>query len=93
MELSQILEVCDKYICYKGGGRSREPWWQKTVARKQLSATIKDIFEAAWERRWKYGRHGRSGANRDVEESEDGAWSDGYQDSGTETSDAKVGEC
>ena len=55
------------------------------AARKQLSATLKDILEAARERRWKYGRHGWGVGDRDAERSEDGEGKDGSQDAGKET--------
>ena len=59
--LCLILEVCDRDMGYTGGGRRREPWWRQTAARKQLSATLKDISAAARERRCKSGRCGKSG--------------------------------
>ena len=64
------MEVCNKDICYKGGGRHRAPWCQKTAARKHLSAILKEILLAARERRWKCGRRGRGGVDREVTESE-----------------------
>ena len=35
---------------YEGGGRCGETWWRKTAARKNLSATLKEILAAtrAW---------------------------------------------
>ena len=63
VELRPILEVCDRETSYKGGGRCREPWWRQTADRKYLSARLKEIPEAARERRWKSGRHG-GGRNR-----------------------------
>ena len=91
--LCPILEVCDRETGYEGGGRLREPWWRKMVAQKQLSAMLKDISTAVWERRWKSGRRGGSGGGtRDSEESEYGAGSDGFRYAGTETDDAQVGE-
>ena len=59
--LRPILEVCDRETGYEGGGRIQDPWWRQTADRKKLSATLKDILEAARERRWKYGRRVRSG--------------------------------
>ena len=59
--LRPMLEVCDRDTGCEGGGRSRELWWRKTVARKQMSAMLKEISMAARERRWKYGRRGRGG--------------------------------
>ena len=56
-----------------------------------MSATLKDILAAARERRWKFGRRGKSGGGEmGVEDSEYGAGSDGYRYSGTETGDAQV---
>ena len=75
-----------------GGGGCQEPWWGQTAARKQLSATLKEISEAARERRWKSGRRGEGRGYRDAEESEDGAGRDGSQDSDTETGYAQVVE-
>ena len=63
------------------------------MARKQLSATLKDISAAAKEQRWKSGRRGEiGGGDRDVKESEYGASCDGSKSSGTETGDAQVAE-
>ena len=45
---------------------------------------------AARDRRYKSGRRGGGGGERDAEESEDGSGSDGYWDDRTETGDAKV---
>ena len=42
-----ILEVCDRKTSYEEGGRLKKPWWRQMAARKQLSATLKDILEAA----------------------------------------------
>ena len=60
--------------------------------RKQLSATLKDISAELRERCWKSGRHGGVGGDRDAEDSEDGAGSNGSWDAGTYTGDAQVGE-
>ena len=87
-----ILEVCDRETVYEQGGKRQETWWMQTVARKQLSATLKDISAAARERRWKSGRRGGGGGDMDTEESEDGAGSDGSRDAGTETGDVHMGE-
>ena len=63
------------------------------MARKHLSARLKDILAAARERRCKSSRHGRGGGGDiDTEESEVGAESNGSQDAGMETDDAQVGE-
>ena len=62
------------------------------MARKQLSATLKDISETSRERRWKSGRRGGGGGDRYAEESEYWAGSYGSQDAGMETGDAQVGE-
>ena len=87
-----ILEVCDIETYCEGGGRRRDPWWRQTAARKQMSATLKDILAAASERRWKSGSHGGGKGYRNAEESEDWAGSNGYRDSGMDTGDAQVGE-
>ena len=60
------------------------------MSRNQLSARFKDILAAARERCWKSGRCCKG--DREAEESEDGAGSDGYRDAGTETGDAQVVE-
>ena len=75
---------------YEGGGRRREPWRRQTAARNQLSATLKEISAVARERRWKSGRRGGGGGDKDAEESEDWAGRDGSRDAGTETGDAQV---
>ena len=56
-----ILEVCDRKKSYEEGGRLKKPWWRQMAARKQLSATLKDILEAARELGWKSRRRGRGG--------------------------------
>ena len=61
------------------------------VAINQLSAMLKDILATVRERRWKSVWRGRCGGYRDAEESEDGARSNGSQDSGMDTGDAQVG--
>ena len=91
--LCPILEVCDRETGYKGVGRRWGPGWRQTTAIKQLIDTLKDILAAERERRWKSGRCGKSGGgDRDTEESEYGAGSDGSRDAGTETGDTQVGE-
>ena len=60
--------------------------------RKQLSTTLKEIFSAARERRWKSGRRGGGGGDRVVAELESNAGIDGDRYDGTETGDAQVGE-
>ena len=52
----------------------------------------KEILVAARERRWKSGRSGGGGGDRDTDESWDGEGGDGYWDDGKETGDAQVGE-
>ena len=89
--LRPILEVCDRGTGYKGGGRVREPWWKQTAATNHLGDTLKDILAVARERRWKSGRRGGGGGDRDAEESEDKVGSDRYRDAGMETGDAQVG--
>ena len=46
-----MFEVCAKYTGYEGGGRLRKQWWQQTSAERHLKTTLKEISEAAWERR------------------------------------------
>ena len=86
------MEVCNKDICYKGGGRHRAPWCQKTAARKHLSAILKEILLAARERRWKSGRHDEGGGGREVAKLKFNAGSEGPRYAGTEKGDAQVGE-
>ena len=62
------------------------------AARKQLSATLKDISAEARERRWKYGRRSGDEGDREVAESESYACSDGSWDAGKGKGDAQVGE-
>ena len=50
--LIPILEICDRETDYEVGERHHKLWWQKTVARKQLSETLKEILAAARARRW-----------------------------------------
>ena len=92
MTLCPILEICDRETGYKGRGRRQGPWWWKTVARKQLSNTLKVIVAAARERRWKSSKRVGGGVGRDAAELEDGAGSDGSWGAGTETGDAQVCE-
>ena len=69
------------------------PWWMKTVAINRLSPTLKDISASARERRWKSGRRGGGrGGDRDTEESEDEAGSDGSWGARMDIGDAQVGE-
>ena len=81
--LRPILEVYDKDTGYEGDGRCQEPWWRQMAAIKQLSATLKCILAAEMEQRWKSGRRGGGGGNRDADDSDDGAGSDGSRDAGT----------
>ena len=60
MALRPILEVCDIDTGFEGGERHREPWRRQTTARKQLSATLKDISAATRERSWKPRRHAKA---------------------------------
>ena len=90
--LRPILEVCNKETGYTGGGRLQEPWWRKTVARKQLSTTLKDTLEATRERSWKSGRRVEDRGGSEVLELESNAWIDGPQYDGMETGDAQVGK-
>ena len=77
MALRSILKVCDRDTGYEGGGRRQDPLWRQTASRKQLSATLTDILAAEMEWRWKSGRCGGGGRDRDAEESEDREGSDG----------------
>ena len=91
--LRPILEVCDRETGYEGGGTIREPWWSQTAARKQLSATFKDISAVARDHCCKLGRRGKSGGgDMGAEESEYGAGRYGYWYNGMETEEAQVGE-
>ena len=51
-------------------GRRREPWWRKTAARKQLSATLEEISAAARVRNWESGRREEGGGGSEVSESD-----------------------
>ena len=75
---------------YKGGGRRREPWWQKNADQNQLSETLEDILTAERARHWKSGKCGEGGRGREVVESDTGR--DGPRYSGTEKGDYQVGE-
>ena len=44
--LRPICEVYDMETRYKIWGRRHEPWWREMAARKQLRATLEDIFAA-----------------------------------------------
>ena len=73
--LRPIYEVCDRYIGYEGGGSHSEPWWQKTVDRKQLRATLEEILATARARRWEYCSHGKSKGGEEVADSvSEGSW-------------------
>ena len=74
-----IFEVCDRETSDEGGRSHQDPWWRQTTAIKQLNDTLKEILAAARDCHWKSGRRGEIGeGDRDAEESEDGAVSDGY---------------
>ena len=90
LESRPIIEVCDRDTGYKRGGRRREPWWRKTAARKQLSATLEEILAEARARRWEFRRNGEDGGCREVAESDAGSDRPWY--AGTKTGDARVGE-
>ena len=62
------------------------------AARKHLSATLKFILVAARERRWKSGRCGGGGGDREVADPGSDSGRDGTQDAGTETGDSQVGK-
>ena len=76
----------------QGRRKHQEPWWRQTAAINYLSATLKDILEAARERRWKSGRRGWRGGDRYAEDSYYESERCGYQYSGTETGDVQVGK-
>ena len=59
VEFRPILEVYDKNTSYEGRGRSWEPRWQQTAARKQQSDMLKEILVAVREQCWKYVGCGR----------------------------------
>ena len=72
MSLRPTFEVGSKNTGYEGGGRLREPWWKQAAAEQHLKATLKDISEAAWQRKLREsGRHG--GAKGGEEESVSGS--------------------
>ena len=56
-----------------------------------MSATLKEISDAARERRWKSGRRDGGRGDRDVEESVDGAGRNGSRDAGAKTGEFQVG--
>ena len=64
--------------------------WRKTAAQKQLSETLEEIFAVARARRQEYGRCGEGGEGGEVADYDLG--SKGPRYSGTETSDAWMGE-
>ena len=49
--LQPIFEFFAKEMGFEGGGMVREQWWCQTAAEQQLKSTLKEISEAAWERR------------------------------------------
>ena len=51
VDLCPIFEVCAKETGYKGWGRLKDPWWRQEAEEKQLKYMLKQISEAAWERR------------------------------------------
>ena len=59
---------------FESGGRARNQWWRQTAAERQLKTTLKDILEAARDRRRRESvRHGegKRGAE-DLDSSGDG---------------------
>ena len=88
--LQQILEIYNREMGYKRGGRRCETWWRQTAAWNQMSATLEHILAAARARRWESGRRGEVGGGREVAESD--AWSDGPWYAGTEIGDTGVGK-
>ena len=67
-----------------------ETWWQKTAARKHLSATSEYILTVTSAWRWESGRRGEGGGGREVAESDTGG--DGPWYAGMDTGDAHVGK-
>ena len=57
-----------------------------------MSAAVKEISVEEKERRWKSGRHGDGGGDREVSNSESDAGIYGPWYYGTETGDAQVGK-
>ena len=45
--LKKIIEVYNRETVYEGEGRHREPWWQQTAARNNLSETLEEILAVA----------------------------------------------
>ena len=68
--LCPVLGGCDRETGYEGRGGFQETWCRQTAAINQLSSALKEILEAARERRWKSGRYGKSGGgDRDTKDS------------------------
>ena len=70
--LRPTFNVYARETSYKGGGKLQDPWWRKAAAEKHLTVTLKEILEAARERRQKeFGRNGRGkvGEEGDVTDS------------------------
>ena len=51
VDLWTIFKVCTKETGYEGGGRMRNQWWRHAAVEQQLNTKLKDILEAAWDRR------------------------------------------
>ena len=49
--LHTIFEVSAGDIGYEGGGELCKPWWQQEAAEQQVDAMLRNILEAAGERR------------------------------------------
>ena len=86
MVLRPILDVCNMETGYEGGGRRCDPWWRQPAARKQLSATLKDILAEARARRQESSRHKEGRGGEEVADFDSGIEGPWY--AGTETGDA-----
>ena len=49
--LHPLFEVCARETWYEGGGLSRKVWWFQEARRKQLCATLEDLWVAKMRRR------------------------------------------
>ena len=45
--LKNILDIYGRQTFYEVEGRHREPWWQQTAARNNLSETLEEILAVA----------------------------------------------
>ena len=70
--LMPIYDVCNSYMGYEGGGRSREPWGWQTAAQKNLMDTVEDILAGARTQQQGSIRIGEGEGREEVAESESG---------------------